>query len=200
MLWKSQRNDQRRKQDLERRQEALEREIAAAEANGDALAQAIALNNLGTVYADREEWAEALARYEQAAALVPADASLAERATPHGNAANAARRLKDWPLALRHALWVDALGTAEGDAEQQAVAAAAVALVRHAADSDDFETLLREAVAGLPEDLRAHVRVDVHLHPTVERPERPGRNDPCWCGSGRKYKHCHWHEDQAAGR
>lgn len=32
------------------------------------------------------------------------------------------------------------------------------------------------------------------------RPATPsrnlGRNDPCWCGSGRKYKHCHWREDQ----
>jgi hypothetical protein len=28
--------------------------------------------------------------------------------------------------------------------------------------------------------------------------ERPGRNDPCWCGSGRKYKHCHLAEDSAA--
>jgi hypothetical protein len=26
--------------------------------------------------------------------------------------------------------------------------------------------------------------------------ERPGRNDPCWCGSGKKYKHCHWREDR----
>jgi len=24
---------------------------------------------------------------------------------------------------------------------------------------------------------------------------RPGRNDPCWCGSGKKYKHCHMRED-----
>jgi preprotein translocase subunit SecA len=24
----------------------------------------------------------------------------------------------------------------------------------------------------------------------VER--KPGRNEPCWCGSGRKYKKCHW--------
>ncbi|MFW6050719.1 MAG: SEC-C metal-binding domain-containing protein [Myxococcota bacterium] len=34
---------------------------------------------------------------------------------------------------------------------------------------------------------------------TVRR-ERPkiGRNDPCWCGSGKKYKQCHWREDQAA--
>ncbi len=22
--------------------------------------------------------------------------------------------------------------------------------------------------------------------------EKPGRNDPCWCGSGKKYKKCHW--------
>jgi hypothetical protein len=34
---------------------------------------------------------------------------------------------------------------------------------------------------------------------TVRR-DRPkvGRNDPCWCGSGKKYKQCHLREDQAA--
>lgn len=26
---------------------------------------------------------------------------------------------------------------------------------------------------------------------------RPGRNEPCWCGSGRKYKRCHLAEDEA---
>ena len=25
--------------------------------------------------------------------------------------------------------------------------------------------------------------------------QRPGRNDPCWCGSGKKYKHCHLRQD-----
>jgi len=23
-----------------------------------------------------------------------------------------------------------------------------------------------------------------------------GRNDPCWCGSGKKYKNCHLKQDQ----
>ena len=27
-------------------------------------------------------------------------------------------------------------------------------------------------------------------------PTKPGRNEPCWCGSGKKYKHCHLKEDQ----
>ncbi len=34
------------------------------------------------------------------------------------------------------------------------------------------------------------------------RPEAPreaplGRNDECWCGSGKKYKRCHWKEDES---
>ncbi|HET90160.1 MAG TPA: hypothetical protein ENN99_05395 [Chloroflexi bacterium] len=28
--------------------------------------------------------------------------------------------------------------------------------------------------------------------------ELPGRNDPCWCDSGKKYKHCHMREDMKA--
>lgn len=30
--------------------------------------------------------------------------------------------------------------------------------------------------------------------------ELPGRNDPCWCGSGKKYKKCHLRSDQARAR
>ncbi len=30
--------------------------------------------------------------------------------------------------------------------------------------------------------------------------QRPGRNKPCWCGSGKKYKHCHLREDQLSGK
>ena len=30
--------------------------------------------------------------------------------------------------------------------------------------------------------------------------KRPGRNDPCWCGSGKKYKKCHLTEDDRTAR
>jgi uncharacterized protein len=26
---------------------------------------------------------------------------------------------------------------------------------------------------------------------TLRKPPEPGRNDPCWCGSGKKFKKCH---------
>ena len=31
-------------------------------------------------------------------------------------------------------------------------------------------------------------------------PPPPGRNEPCHCGSGRKYKQCHLEKDEAARR
>ncbi len=34
---------------------------------------------------------------------------------------------------------------------------------------------------------------------TIQRKGRKiGRNEPCWCGSGKKYKHCHFEEDRRA--
>ncbi|HEX2678065.1 MAG TPA: SEC-C metal-binding domain-containing protein, partial [Polyangiales bacterium] len=38
----------------------------------------------------------------------------------------------------------------------------------------------------------------VPVQQTIKR-ERPkvGRNDPCWCGSGKKYKQCHLRSDEA---
>jgi uncharacterized protein YecA (UPF0149 family) len=27
---------------------------------------------------------------------------------------------------------------------------------------------------------------------------QPGRNEPCWCGSGKKYKKCHLHTEEKA--
>ncbi len=39
-----------------------------------------------------------------------------------------------------------------------------------------------------------------HHHPdTYVRQRDIGRNEPCWCGSGDKYKHCHWREDRRQG-
>ena len=34
----------------------------------------------------------------------------------------------------------------------------------------------------------------------VKKEKKPGRNEPCWCGSGKKYKRCHWASDRSGGR
>jgi uncharacterized protein YecA (UPF0149 family) len=35
-------------------------------------------------------------------------------------------------------------------------------------------------------------KADEDIRPAI----LPGRNEPCWCGSGRKYKKCHHSKDQ----
>ncbi|MCS7285552.1 MAG: preprotein translocase subunit SecA [Anaerolineae bacterium] len=50
-----------------------------------------------------------------------------------------------------------------------------------------------------PEPAMPRLRVPVPAQvPQGQR--RPGRNEPCWCGSGKKYKHCHMRQDEAMGR
>ncbi len=50
------------------------------------------------------------------------------------------------------------------------------------------------------------IRPDVNGSTEKSKPEparaskKPGRNDPCWCGSGKKYKHCHYKLDKQAER
>jgi len=77
---------------------------------------------------------------------------------------------------------------------------------------------LRAAIEGLGGVLTAEQRatmrrVDEHAHAvrtallggpqpraTALRPPKRGRNEPCWCDSGRKYKVCHLRADQDALR
>ena len=47
--------------------------------------------------------------------------------------------------------------------------------------------------AGAPQGLEAAPERQA----PVTRKQLPGRNDPCWCGSGKKYKNCHLAEDEA---
>ena len=70
--------------------------------------------------------------------------------------------------------------------------------------------LVQPAVAQTPQRRRQmrEYRPDAFMGNT-DRPtqqtvrksnQRPGRNKPCWCGSGKKYKHCHMREDQLSGK
>ena len=75
----------------------------------------------------------------------------------------------DWPLPLVH---LARFASDRGDVER------GVSLLHRAGVAPDDELLV------LLEQHRAEPRADI------------GRNDPCWCGSGRKYKKCHLGREQ----
>ena len=54
---------------------------------------------------------------------------------------------------------------------------------------------LRRALDGAMAEFEKAVATGVQLHPAPQKPfvhraAKTGRNDPCPCGSGRKFKHC----------
>ena len=66
---------------------------------------------------------------------------------------------------------------------------ALVDMARYAADRGDAQ----RAIALLERagfDEQDPIMVQLRAYLPVDRVDL-GRNDPCWCGSGRKYKHCH---------
>lgn len=66
----------------------------------------------------------------------------------------------------------------------------------HQADIEDLREQ-RNWGKNLIEDIKQGNDSPDHDHPDTHVNERDvGRNDPCWCGSGRKYKHCHLDEDR----
>ena len=56
-------------------------------------------------------------------------------------------------------------------------------------------TPLEQAVGPLPRRLR-HAKLVSAGKTITRRYEKLGRNDPCWCGSNKKYKRCHEHADR----
>jgi SEC-C motif len=63
------------------------------------------------------------------------------------------------------------------------------------ADRDIAEHARTEILALGPAAVPALLRI-LEARESVEKPARPGRNEPCWCGSARKYKKFHLAADR----
>jgi len=137
--------------------------------------------------------AETVGTSSEGAAALGIFAETLEASAPHSTHASLR-----WLRAKAH----ERLG-AIADAERALAAAetadpswppALLDLARYAGDRGDAErglSLLRRAGVGPDDEL-------VELLQRFLPRSRPdlGRNQPCWCGSGRKYKHCHLGNEQ----
>jgi preprotein translocase subunit SecA len=71
-----------------------------------------------------------------------------------------------------------------------------VGSVEAAVEADLLETPAQQRVTGgpIPEAAMFPGKVSLpanRMSPMIDK-SKLGRNDPCWCGSGKKYKSCHW--------
>ena len=55
--------------------------------------------------------------------------------------------------------------------------------------ADNQSVTMEHAAADSP--LQAEEETADHHQPFVRKEKKVGRNEPCWCGSGKKFKQCH---------
>jgi hypothetical protein len=71
-------------------------------------------------------------------------------------------------------------------------------LVKTAADKRAFECRIDVAAAASNGPMSLFEKITAAFR-SQSRPaagSEPGRNEPCWCGSGQKYKRCHLEADR----
>ncbi len=63
-------------------------------------------------------------------------------------------------------------------------------------DLDQMPVMRPAEKPDLPPPEQLAERLGMTSARRARRGRNPGRNDPCWCGSGKKYKHCHLRIDR----
>lgn len=64
--------------------------------------------------------------------------------------------------------------------------------IRTKIGSQKFKTLVQNACRQITSDMQTHLPLEEILRePLINKEPKIGRNDPCTCGSGKKYKNCH---------
>jgi hypothetical protein len=69
---------------------------------------------------------------------------------------------------------------------------------------EQYQEELQARASGLPteaagDDVGPLLEIPEPTPPYQHTEPRIGRNDPCWCGSGKKYKNCHLQQDREEG-
>jgi len=70
-------------------------------------------------------------------------------------------------------------------------------LTTNAAQIENLETGVKQETKEIQKSRGPEVQIPNHSAPSNQQlatsnQKKPGRNDPCWCGSGKKYKRCHY--------
>ncbi|MGD0278498.1 MAG: tetratricopeptide repeat protein [Smithella sp.] len=152
---------------------------------------ATVFNNIGLVYQEQDNLVVALEKYETSLKITKEIGHKQGVATLYGNIAIIQSRQKKYDFALSNLLKSLSLETQMGISIDHTVKN--IKLIRNAIGLDKFKKIFMEQMIKLPDDLKGYCQLPIELlqNNTVKHNTlKVGRNDPCPCGSGKKYKKC----------
>lgn len=157
---------------------------------GDRQGYASVRNNIGNVYTEMGKWDEALINYAKSSEIAMAINDKRGVAIGCRNIAFCHFKKKQYRVALKNFLESIAMqkqiGLLDRDTSDY------VTEIRKILGGKRFKELTIEISNELPIDLRKFISIDAPIkeNKIYCEHEKVGRNDPCFCGSGKKYKKC----------
>lgn len=153
---------------------------------------AMSLNNLGHILQDQGDLQGAWEKYQHSLHLneeIGDKSGIANSLHNLGTLAYSEKK-KDYALALQYFLkskmLLNQIGIPGQETEDY------IFEIRRKLGLLHFKIAVQEALRQLPDDAKEYVDIEKFTQDTTVRRTEPkvGRNDPCPCGSGKKYKKC----------
>jgi len=181
------------KSSLEKKSEALElykKSLEIREEVGGKLGIARSLNNIGSVKHDLGKKSEALELYEKSLEIVE---EIGDKLGIANSSYNIGGFLYDNNLEIKKSCFYLikslALFTFIGSLDKS-IPNNYLSQIRKNVGNVEFESMVNESIEKLDDELKGMIDIGKVLRKPIKVDEKLGRNDPCSCGSGKKYKKC----------
>ncbi len=180
-----------RRGDLQGAMARYEQSVAIYTAMGNTLNVARSLNNMATVHDKLNEPGLAANRFAESCGLYRDAGALGDLAFTLRNLARCYENAGEHEYAIRPFLEAEALYRRLERERETEETANEICRARQSIGFQEFRRLAEAAYGVLPDDLKPFSHYHEYIADTTLRKEtRAGRNDPCPCGSGKKYKRC----------
>ena len=156
---------------------------------GNKAAMAWSLNNMGVILGNRGNLDGAIMKYEERLKIEKEIGDKKGIAQTLNNIGISYGKNKNYPLALKNLFESIALSSQMGIKRQDTYNY--ISKICKIQGFNKFKTLAEEVFNDLPGELKPYIDINEFVEDkTIHVIQKPGRNEPCSCGSGKKYKKC----------
>jgi tetratricopeptide (TPR) repeat protein len=156
---------------------------------GDKQGIATTLNNIGNILRDKGKLNDALDKYEHSLKIREGIGDKDSIANSFNNIGGIYYYKKDYINSLKYFLRSSEIQIDMGTKRDETVNS--IKTIKPKLEPDQFNKIIKTFGIGFKSKLEKYIGEPIFTKPQPPSPKKPQRNEPCPCGSGKKYKKCH---------
>ena len=150
------------------------------------------LNTYGVIYMMQDKKDLAIAKYEESIALNLEVGDKVGLASTYSNFGVFYTRIKNYGKALEYYFKSLELVNQIGSRSDEQSLKNSISDIRNTLGKQRFKEIAQQVYSDLGIEIKKNIEIEEFTHePIKNKTPKVGRNDPCYCGSGKKFKHCH---------